>query len=33
MGENVWKVNKEVIMKKIAGGTFKKSDLKIEKTK
>ena len=33
MGENVWKVIKEVIMKKIAGGTFKKSDLKIEKTK
>lgn len=33
MGEDIWKVNKEIIMKKIAGGTFRRSDLKIEKTR
>lgn len=31
--EDIWKVNKEIVLKKIADGTFKKSDLKIEKTK
>lgn len=28
-GSDIWKVNKEVVMRKIAAGTFKKSDLKV----
>lgn len=32
LGDSIWLVNKEILMKKIAAGTFKKSDLKIEKT-
>lgn len=31
IGKDIWKVNKEDVMKKIADGTFKKTDLKIEK--
>lgn len=33
LGENIWKVNKESVMRKIAKGTFRKSDLKIEKSR
>lgn len=29
-GDDVWKLNKELIMQKIASGTFKKTDLKLQ---
>lgn len=31
LGDDIWKVNKESIIRKIAKGTFRKNDLKIEK--